>query len=60
MYGWAGSAIVFGTFGDLRLAVPWRDLAIVLVVAVAAGLVASVLPARKAARTSPVAALGVE
>ncbi|ROS31247.1 ABC transporter permease [Cellulomonas sp. PhB150] len=60
VYGWAGSAIIFGAFGDLRLAVPWRDLAIVLVVAVAAGLVASVLPARKAARTSPVAALGVE
>jgi putative ABC transport system permease protein len=60
VYGWAGSAIIFGAFGDLRLAVPWRDLAIVLVVAVAAGLVASVLPARRAARTSPVAALGVE
>ncbi|RHA38519.1 ABC transporter permease [Cellulomonas rhizosphaerae] len=60
VYGWAGSAIIFGAFGDLRLAVAWRDLAIVLVVAVAAGLVASVLPARRAARTSPVAALGVE
>jgi len=60
VYGWAGSAIVFGAFGDLHLAVPWRDLALVLVVAVVAGLVASVLPARRAARTSPVAALGVE
>jgi putative ABC transport system permease protein len=33
---------------------------VVLAVAVVAGLLASVLPARAAARTSPVAALGVE
>ncbi|MDM7831783.1 ABC transporter permease [Cellulomonas edaphi] len=60
VYGWAGSAIVFGSFGELHLAVPWLDLGLVLAVAVAAGLVASVLPARRAARTSPVAALAVD
>ncbi|MBD8060410.1 FtsX-like permease family protein [Cellulomonas sp. JH27-2] len=60
LYGWAGSAIVFGSFGSLHLAVPWVDLLVVIVVAVAAGLLASVLPARRAARTSPVAALAVD
>ena len=37
-----------------------RDLALLLVVALAAGLLASVLPGRAAARTSPVAALAVD
>jgi putative ABC transport system permease protein len=60
VYGWAGSATVFGAFDSLHLAVPWADLGIVLVVAVTAGLLASVLPARRAARTSPVAALAVD
>ncbi|QCB93116.1 FtsX-like permease family protein [Cellulomonas shaoxiangyii] len=60
LYGWAGAATVFGTAGDLRLAVPWTELAIVLAVALLAGLAASVLPARSAARTPPVAALAVD
>ena len=46
--------------GDVMLAVPWRDVAVVLVVAVAAGLLASVIPGRSAARTSPVEALAVD
>ncbi|CPU65259.1 Uncharacterised protein [Mycobacteroides abscessus] len=44
----------------MSLAVPWRDIALVLVVALVAGLVASVVPGRTAARTSPVAALAVD
>lgn len=60
LYGWAGAATVFGSAADLRLAVPWTDLALVLVVALLAGLVASVLPGRSAARTPPVAALAVD
>jgi len=60
VYGWAGSAAALGTVGDISLAVPWRDLGLVLVVAVLAGLVASVLPARRATRTSPVEALAVD
>jgi len=60
LYGWAGSVVVFGTFGSVLLTVPWRDLVIVLLVALVAGLLASVLPARTAARTSPVAALAVD
>ncbi|MGN8245681.1 ABC transporter permease [Cellulomonas soli] len=60
VYGWAGAATVFGGMGPLRLAVPWRDLALVMLVACTAGLLASVLPGRAAARTSPVAALAVD
>jgi len=60
LYGWAGSVVLFGEIGDVVLVVPWLDLAIVLVVALGAGLLASVLPGRAAARTSPVAALAVD
>ncbi|MBU4214566.1 MAG: FtsX-like permease family protein, partial [Actinobacteria bacterium] len=60
LYGWAGSAIIFAVATRVRIAVPWTDLATVLVVALAAGLAASVLPARSAVRTPPVAALAVE
>ena len=60
LYGWAGSVVVFGSFGDVLLTVPWRDLVLVLLVALVAGLLASVLPGRTAARTSPVAALAVD
>lgn len=60
LYGWAGAATALGVVGDVSLAVPWRDLGLVLVVALLAGLVASVVPGRTAARTSPVAALAVD
>ncbi|WP_369824425.1 FtsX-like permease family protein [Cellulosimicrobium sp. CUA-896] len=60
LYGWAGSATALSVMGDVALTVPWRDIALVLVVALAAGLVASVVPGRTAARTSPVAALAVD
>jgi len=60
VYGWVGAATVLGTVGPVTLAVPWRDLGLVLVVALAAGLAASVVPGRAAARTSPVAALAVD
>lgn len=60
VYGWAGAATMLGSIGDVQLAVPWRDLALVLLVALIAGLVASVVPGRAAARTSPVAALAVD
>ncbi|MGI5191900.1 ABC transporter permease [Promicromonospora sp. CA-289599] len=60
VFGWAGAATALSVMGDVRYAVPWADLGIVLAVALTAGLLASVLPARAAARTSPVAALGVE
>ncbi|WP_028044862.1 FtsX-like permease family protein [Cellulomonas sp. URHE0023] len=60
LYGWAGAVVVFGNVGDVLLNVPWRDLVLVFLVALVAGLLASVLPGRAAARTSPVAALSVD
>lgn len=60
LYGWAGATIVFGSAAQTQLAVPWADLATVLAVALLAGLLASVLPARSAVRTPPVAALAVD
>jgi putative ABC transport system permease protein len=59
-YGWLGSAAVLAPLGELELRVPWADLGVVLAVALAAGVLASVLPGRSAARTPPVAALTVD
>jgi putative ABC transport system permease protein len=60
VYGWAGSLAALGIMGDVTLSVPWRDVALVAAVALAAGLLASVLPGRSAVRTSPVEALAAE
>ncbi|MFC4554201.1 ABC transporter permease [Georgenia faecalis] len=60
LYGWAGTAVILGAAGGVTLAVPWLHLGVVVVVAVLAGLLASVLPARTAVRTPPVAALAAE
>ncbi|WP_225753622.1 ABC transporter permease [Actinotalea sp. Marseille-Q4924] len=60
LYGWAGAATVLGSVGPVTYEVPWLHLGLVLVSAVVAGLLASVLPGRAAARTSPVRALAVE
>ena len=56
-YGLIGAASVLGGRGDVVLAVPWLQVGAIVVVATQAGLLASVLPARRAARTSPVAAI---
>ncbi len=56
-YGWAGTLAVFGQQLDTRLALPWERLGLVVGVALLAGLLASVLPARRAVRTPPAAAL---
>ncbi len=56
-YGWAGTTTVLGVELDERLAFPAERLALVAAVALAAGLLASVLPARRAVRTPPAAAL---
>jgi putative ABC transport system permease protein len=56
-YGLIGAASVLGDIGDIVLAVPWLQVSAIVVVATLAGLLASVLPARRAARTAPVAAI---
>lgn len=60
LYGWAGARTLLSEVGPVSFAVPWRDLGAVVLVALLAGLLASVLPGRSAARTSPVGALAVE
>ncbi|GHH75804.1 ABC transporter permease [Promicromonospora soli] len=60
VFGWAGAATALSVMGDVRYAVPWTDLTAVLAVALVAGLIASVVPARAAVRTHPVAALAAE
>lgn len=60
LYGWVGSMTVLGGFADVSLTVPFGTLGLVVLVAVAAGLLASVVPGRTAAKTSPVEALAVD
>ncbi|KGM11023.1 hypothetical protein N869_03030, partial [Cellulomonas bogoriensis 69B4 = DSM 16987] len=59
-YGWIGVQTVLGQLGTVTFSLPWTHLTGLLVVALAAGLLASVIPGRTAARTPPVQALGVE
>ncbi|MPQ97764.1 FtsX-like permease family protein [Modestobacter sp. I12A-02628] len=56
-YGLVGAASVLGGLGDVVLSVPWLQVAAIVGVATLAGLLASVLPGRRAARTAPVAAI---
>lgn len=63
IYGWIGGLLLLGpttgmSIGDLT--VPWTSVLAVLAVAVLAGIVASVLPARGAVRIPPVAALAAD
>lgn len=56
-FGITGSASVFG-FGDLELGtLPWLTLLLIVLGGGVAGVLAATLPARRAARTAPVAAL---
>jgi len=59
LYGWLGAASVLGSVvdGGVQVDLPLGRLALVVLGAVAAGLLASVLPGRRAARAAPVAAL---
>ncbi|WP_162786899.1 FtsX-like permease family protein [Janibacter anophelis] len=59
-YGLAGVRALFGAHMAVAPTLPWGQLAAVALVAVVAGLVASVLPARRAARVSPAQALAAE
>ena len=59
LYGWLGVQSALGGMATVVPAVPWMQLLGVVAVAVLAGLLASVLPARRAARLSPVQGLAV-
>jgi putative ABC transport system permease protein len=58
-YGVVGAASVLGSLSadGTVISVPWLQVGAIVVVATLAGLLASVLPARRAARTAPVAAI---
>ncbi len=57
IYGWAGAITLFGNTFPVEPALPIGQLMMVGVTALAAGLLASVVPARNALRVSPVEAL---
>lgn len=60
LYGWLGAQSALGLIAVVTPSFPWLQLLGVLVVAVLAGLLASVMPARRAARLSPVQGLAVD
>jgi putative ABC transport system permease protein len=57
VYGAIGTVCALGAEGDVTIRVPWGQVAAIVAVATLAGAAASVLPSRRAARVSPVAAL---
>ena len=56
-YGLVGAASALGEVGEVVISIPWLQVGAIVLVATVAGLLASVLPARRAARTPPVAAI---
>ena len=57
LYGVLGINALLGSTFPVSITIPWAQLALVLVLAVVAGALASVLPGGTAARTAPAAAL---
>lgn len=57
VYGFAGAMTLFGDSLGVRLSVPWGQIALIGLVAILSGLLASVLPARRALAIKPVEAL---
>ena len=57
VYGVLGINALLGASYPVSVTVPWVQVGLVLVLAVLAGAIASVLPGRAAARTAPAAAL---
>jgi putative ABC transport system permease protein len=63
LYGWAGTSALMGgqtVDGSVEYAVPVTLLAAIAAVAAIAGLLASLLPARRAAKVAPAGALATE
>ncbi|MHA7278720.1 ABC transporter permease [Arthrobacter sp. MDT2-2] len=60
LYGWLGAQSALGGIAPVDPSVPVAQIGAVIGVAVAAGLLASVLPAHRAARLSPVAGLATD
>ena len=59
-FGWIGSYMVFSVIGKVPFVVDWTIYAILALIALLAALLSSVLPARRAVKSSPVVALAEE
>ncbi|MEU5869152.1 ABC transporter permease [Nonomuraea sp. NPDC047529] len=60
-FAWvAHETFVTRALDGATMRIPWRSLGVVVLVAVLAGLVAAVLPARRAARVTPAAGLSLD
>ncbi|MBE3010299.1 FtsX-like permease family protein [Microbispora sp. NEAU-D428] len=60
-FAWVGyETIVTRALSDATMQVPWLSLGVVVLIAALAGLLASVLPARRAARVTPAAGLSLD
>ena len=60
-FAWAGNETFLKlALRDATLQIPWLPLGAVVLIAALAGLIASVLPARRAARMTPAAGLSVD
>lgn len=59
VYGFAGVSALVSADAELLLRVPWERLALIVVVALLAGWLASVLPSIRAAKVPPAAALAL-
>lgn len=60
-FAWVGvQAMVRSVVPDAPLVLPWGQLAVVVLVSAVAGLLACVLPARRAARVTPAAGLALD
>ncbi len=60
IYGWAGAQSALGNFADVPVMVPWGQILLVVLVAGVAGLLASVVPAHRAAKLSPVEGMAMD
>ncbi|MHA7303863.1 ABC transporter permease [Arthrobacter sp. TMN-49] len=60
VYGWAGAQSALGAFAEVTAVIPWGQILAVVGVAAVAGLLASVVPARRAAKLSPVEGLAMD
>ena len=56
-FGWIGSYMVFSILGKVPFVVDWAIYAVLALIALLAALLSSVLPARRAVKSSPVVAL---
>lgn len=60
VFGWIGSYMVFSVIGKVPFVVDWAIYAVLALIALLAALLSSVLPARRAVKSSPVVALAEE